>query len=759
MRDKLPIIVLYDREIGVFPKIKYNIEFNRPESIVAVHKVLQHDGRAIIVPQKTATSDILDTKKLYRFGTEVSIQKSVDSPQNSSVIITVVGINRISISRFLKGEDINFATYNIISDNFTNINQDTFEAVSNTKELLDYYGQSNIIKDEVFPSSERELAEFVDRMAIDLPLTTEARVHVLSQKDVDIRASIVVQGGLDFISKIEEDLENFDDAEQEMEDYDEDYEDVQDQLAIEDIDRMEKKFKDKDMPEEVEEEFKKEIGRMRQMQSGSTEFSISQTYLDTLLALPWTERTEESLSLKKSKKILDEDHYGLKEIKDRLLEYIAVRNHANEAANPILCFAGSPGTGKTSFGKSVARALGRKMVRISLGGVSDESEIRGHRRTYIGAMPGKIIQNLTRIKVRNPVFILDELDKMLEHYKGDPSSALLEVLDPEQNSDFVDHYVGLPFSLSDVLFIATVNDLSKLHPALRDRMEIIELPDYSIYDKLHIAKKHLIPKQQKLHSLETKDIKFTKEAIKTIIDKYTSEPGVRNLERKCATIFRKLIAKDLDNINSPFRISSDYIEKSLGIPNIIPEKKLKTAEIGVSTGLAWSSYGGGSLMFIESLLTNETNGKLTLTGNLGKVLQESVNIIYSWIKSNKDKLSIDDDKIKQNIHVHLPDGSTPKDGPSAGIAIATSIISSMTQTPIRNDIAMTGEVTLRGRVKEIGKVKEKILAAHRAGIVNVIIPDENKKDLSELPKEIIGEITIFPVKELDEALNLIFKEA
>lgn len=760
MKNKLPVIVLYDRDIGVFPRIVYNIEFNRPDSISIVHKILQLGGKAIIVAQKTSTSDVSDTKKLHRFGTEIVIKKSIDAPHNSSVIITAMGINRVAISRYLKNKDneINFATYTIVNDDFKNVNQDTFEAVSNIKDLLDYYDLTQLMTEEDLPTSERELIEFIDKLAIDLPLTTMERINVIKESDVNIRAGIVVQNGFELISRVEEELENYDEMAQDVDEYEEEYEDVQDQLALEDIARIEKEYKEKDMPDDIIEEFQKELYRMRQMQSGSTEISISQTWLDTLLSLPWVEKTEENLNLKKSKKILNEDHYGLAEVKDRLLEYIAVRNHATEAANPILCFAGSPGVGKTSFGQSVARALGRKFIRISLGGVSDESEIRGHRRTYIGAMPGKIIQNLTRVKVRNPVFILDELDKMLEHYRGDPSSALLEVLDPEQNENFVDHYVGLPFSLKDVLFIATVNDLSKLHPALKDRMEIIELPDYSIYDKLHIAKKHLIPKQLKLHNLNKKNIKFTNNAIRTIIDKYTSEPGVRNLERRCAAILRKFIANNSNQIDSEFTIDSNYIKTSLGVPKIVPEEKLDNPEIGVTTGLAWSSYGGGSLMFIESLLTNEANGKLTLTGNLGKVLQESVNIIHSWIKSNKRTLQIDKDIIKQNIHVHLPDGSTPKDGPSAGIAIAVSIISSMRKVPVRNDIAMTGEVTLRGRVKEIGKVREKILAAHRAGIFNVIIPKENEKDLEELPEEVKKEITIFPVTELGDALKLVFKE-
>lgn len=758
MRNKLPVIVLSDRDIGVFPRITYKIEFNKLESIASVHKVLQLGGRAIVVSQKTSTPDISNTSKLHRYGTEITIKQSIDDPQNSSIIITAIGLNRVGISRYLRSDSAVFATYDLINDDFSNIDPDTFEAVSSTKDLLDYYNQSRFIKDENHPTSERELVEFIDKLAIDLPLTIETRIQVLAEEDVNNRAGIVLQGGFEFISKIEEELDTFDEMEDDMEEYAEDYEDVQDQLVIEDINRIEEEFKEKDLPDEVEEEFKKEFGRMKQMQSGSTELSISQTWLDQILSLPWTEKTDENLDLKKSEKILNEDHYGLESVKSRLLEYIAVRNHTVNAVNPILCFSGSPGVGKTSFGRSVARALGRKFSRISLGGVSDESEIRGHRRTYIGAMPGEIIQNLIRAKVRNPVFVLDELDKMLEHYRGDPSSALLEVLDPEQNANFVDHYIGLPFSLKDILFIATVNDLSKLHPALRDRMEIIELPDYSIYDKLHIARKHLIPKQQKIHSLDTRDIRFSDNAIKIIIDEYTSEPGVRNLERKCAAVFRKLIAKNLEDISSRFTINPSYIRSSLGIPKIMPEEKLKISEIGVTTGLAWSSYGGGSLMFIESLLTSET-GKLTLTGNLGKVLQESVNIIHSWIKSNKDSLEIDNDTIKQSIHIHLPDGSTPKDGPSAGIAIAVSIISSMKKIPVRNNIAMTGEVTLRGKVKEIGKVTEKILAAHRAGINNVIIPDDNKKDLSELPKEVINEITIFPVKELNEALELVFEEA
>lgn len=758
MKNKLPVIVLCDRDIGVFPKITYNIEFDKPESIIAIHKVLENsNGRAIIVSQKKSTLDIFDSRKLHRFGTEVNIKKATENPQNSSIKITADGINRVAIKRFIKSNDVNFALYDLINDNFNNVNQETFKAIINLKNLLDYYGQIRMIEDISQPILEKELVEFIDMLAINLPLTTNTRIHILSEEDVNTRAGIVVQYGLEFISKIEEELESYEEDDINAEDFDE-YEDYQDQLAIQDINKIEKEFAEKEMPGEITKEFEKELNRLKQMQIGSTEYSISQVYLDTLLSLPWYESSIENFDLKKSEKILDEDHYGLEIVKKRLLEFIAVRNHATNAVNPILCLVGSPGVGKTSFGKSVARALDREFIRISLGGVSDESEIRGHRRTYIAAMPGKIIQSIIRVKVKNPVFVLDELDKMLEHIKGDPSAALLEVLDPEQNSKFTDHYIGLPFDLSKVLFIATVNNLNNLHPALRDRMEIIELPDYSIYDKLHIAKGHLIPKQQTLHNLEKNNIKFTDEAIQTIINEYTCEPGVRNLERKCATVFRKLIVKNLRNIKKEFIINPDYIKKNLGIPEITPERKLNTSEIGVTTGLAWSSYGGGSLMFIESLLTNEGTGKLVLTGNLGKVLQESVNIIHSWIKSNRLELKIADDIINQSIHVHLPDGSTPKDGPSAGIAIAVSIISSMNKVLIKNNIAMTGEVTLRGKVKEVGKIKEKILAAHRAGIYNVIIPDENKKDLFDLPKEVSKEMKIFPVKELNEALKLVFEE-
>jgi ATP-dependent Lon protease len=485
----------------------------------------------------------------------------------------------------------------------------------------------------------------------------------------------------------------------------------------------------------------------------SAEVAVVRNYIDWILSLPWHEKTENKLDITEAEKILEEDHYGLQQVKERIIEYLAVQTLVNKIKGPILCFVGPPGVGKTSLAKSIARSTGRKFVRLSLGGVRDEAEIRGHRRTYIGALPGKILQSMKKAGSNNPVFLLDEVDKMSTDFRGDPSSALLEVLDPEQNHTFNDHYIDVDYDLSEAMFITTANNLHQIPPPLQDRMEIIRLAGYTELEKLNIAKKFLIPKQIKANGLGLSNVSFTENAILTIIRRHTREAGVRNLEREIASICRK-IAKGvvMKGKDTKIKIGALNIPHYLGVPKFRHGKAEEKNEIGVATGLAWTEVGGELLVIETAVMSGR--GKLTITGKLGDVMQESVQAAMSYVRSRTDYLGINKDLYRKvDIHVHVPEGAIPKDGPSAGIAIATSIASALTRMPVRSDIAMTGEITLRGRVLPIGGLKEKILAAHRGNIYTVIIPKENEKDLKEIPDKILKSLDIILVEHVDEVLQ------
>jgi ATP-dependent Lon protease len=518
------------------------------------------------------------------------------------------------------------------------------------------------------------------------------------------------------------------------------------------------KLKSCGMPEENMQIAEQELRRLSMTPPNGAEFQVMFNYLETLASLPWNKSTEDSLDVEKAREILDRDHFGIKKAKERILEFLAVKKLMPENKGSILCFVGSPGTGKTSVMRCIAEAMGREFIRTSLGGVHDEAEIRGHRRTYVGAMPGRIIQLIKKVGVNNPVFGLDELDKLGRDFRGDPGAALLEVLDPEQNNSFNDNYLGMPFDLSNVFFIATINTKNNIHPALLDRMEIIEFPGYSPHDKLQIAKRHLIPKQKEKMGLKDYDITFSKNAINRVIEEYTSEAGVRSLERECGSIFRKLAVKVASEKKPPSIVKSDMVPRYLGPSKIFAQQAVEEPSVGVATGLAWSA-NGGSLLFVESSLVRG-KGKVVLTGNLGKVLKESASAAYTWIKANADEFGIEQEKFDDyNVHIHFPAGATPKDGPSAGIAIASSILSTLTGRPIRNDIGMTGEISLRGRVLPIGGLMEKTLAAHRADLTEVVFPVKNECDVEEIPNDVKNEIKLTPVSDLKEALKIIMLSA
>jgi ATP-dependent Lon protease len=522
----------------------------------------------------------------------------------------------------------------------------------------------------------------------------------------------------------------------------------------EEIKGYREKLKKLKVAKEIREELEKQIDRLSQMHPESAETAVVRNYLDWMFALPWNKSTVDNLDLIKARKILDEDHYGLDKVKERILEYLGVRKLSKKIKGPILCFVGPPGVGKTSLGRSIARALGRKFNRISLGGVRDEAEIRGHRRTYVGAMPGRIIQGIRRSGSNNPVYMMDEVDKIGADFRGDPSSALLEVLDPEQNNSFRDHYLGVPFDLSKVMFITTANLLDPIQPAFRDRMEILQLPGYTEEEKLQIALRHLVPKQVQENALSSDYISFTKGAIQKIIALYTREAGVRNLEREIASVCRKVARRVAEGKEKITRITSQNIERYLGPPKIFRDQLLKKDRIGVATGVAWTA-SGGEILFVESIKM-KGKGQLSLTGSLGDVMKESAQAALSYARAHTKDLGIDLRIFSQNdFHIHIPEGAIPKDGPSAGVTIATSLISVCTNRKVHRDVAMTGEITLRGIVLPVGGIKEKVLAAQRAGVKRMIMPMASKKDLIDIPKKVKSEMEFIFVEEIGE----VFKHA
>lgn len=520
-----------------------------------------------------------------------------------------------------------------------------------------------------------------------------------------------------------------------------------------DLDGLEDRIAKADLPSEADSVAKKQLKRLRTMQVGSAEYTVVRTYLDWILDLPWKNQTQDIMDIGKVREVLDEDHYGLEKVKKRIVEYLAVRKLKTDKKGPILCLLGPPGVGKTSLGRSIARALGRKFVRISLGGVHDEAAIRGHRRTYVGALPGQIIQGMKKSGTINPVFMMDEVDKIGHDFRGDPSAALLEVLDPEQNNAFADHYLEIPYDLSSVMFVATANVADPIPPPLRDRMEILEIPGYTRREKLAIARQHLIPKQLEEHGLKKEQLEITDEAVEEIIEHYTREAGVRSLERTVASVIRGVAVKVAEGDDQPRKVSTeDDLREYLGPIKYTSEVAERTEETGVVTGLAWTSVGG-EILFVEATRMYGT-GKLQLTGQLGDVMKESAHAALSYLRTNAEKYGIPRDFMdKSDIHIHIPAGAMPKDGPSAGVTMFTALVSLLTGIRVRHDVAMTGEISLRGRVLPIGGLKEKTLAAHRAGIKRVILPERNKADLEEVPREVRDDLEFVPVHKLDEVLG------
>ncbi|HTR55209.1 MAG TPA: endopeptidase La [Kofleriaceae bacterium] len=768
--DTLPILPL--RNSVLFPGAIIPIDVGRRKSVRLVEDAIAKERPVIgILTQKDARTEDPGAGDLYMVGCAARILKVIKlAKDNFSVILQ--GVSRFEVSTFDGAEPFLSAKVRSVPDPAaTDVELDAL--VMNLKDIA-----KRVVK--LMPELPKEAGALVDSVTeaghladlitSHLELEVGEKQDVLETFDLKTRTRKVLQ----FLSrqlevlKVRERINT--QVQEEMGRNQREYVLRQQLKAIKeelgelddgggDLDEFAEKIAKAKMPEEAEKVAKKQLDRLKGMQPSSAEYTVTRTYLEWLVELPWSISTEDHIELNEVRKCLDEDHYDLDKVKKRIVEYMAVRKLKNDKKGPILCLAGPPGVGKTSLGRSIARAIGRKFGRISLGGVRDEAEIRGHRRTYVGSLPGRIIQGIKKAGTNNPVFVLDEVDKLGHDFRGDPASALLEVLDPEQNNTFSDHYLEVTFDLSKVLFIATANQLDPIPWALRDRLEIIELPGYTRQEKKMIARKFLVPKQLDDHGLTAERCDITDEAVFEIIDSYTREAGVRNLEREIGSVCRAVAvkvaegqAKDHEEITGP------VVEEVLGPKKFVSEVAERVGEPGVATGLAWTAVGG-DILFIEATKM-PGKGKLTLTGQLGDVMKESVTAALSFVRGRAAQLGLDPGNFLENVdlHVHVPAGSVPKDGPSAGVTMYTALVSLLTGVPVRPDVAMTGEITLRGNVLQIGGLKEKLLAAHRAGIKRVIIPERNVKDLVDVPEEVKAEMEILSVRRMDEVLALALKD-
>lgn len=761
---RLPLLPL--RDMVVFPHMVAPLFVGRDKSVKALTDAMNKDKLVFLSTQKKANLDNPNEKDISSLGTIGKVLQLLRLP-DGTVKALVEGKTRARIVKFDAAEDFFQVEVEPVEETpiadaqklaLTRAVVESFEEYAKTnrnvsKEVLGKISTITDLSKLTDVIATQFSFKIEDKQRLLETLSLEERIaHLLSLIKMEIEVSQMdhrIKGRVrEQMEKTQKQFylnEQMRAIKKEMGSEDE----TADELA-----ELEKQIKEKKLSEEATEKVNHEFKKLKMMAPMSAEATVVRNYIDWILCLPWFEMSDISTDMDMSEQILDEDHYGLKKPKERILEYLAVQSLIKKVRGPILCFVGPPGVGKTSLAKSVARATGRKYVRLSLGGVRDEAEIRGHRRTYIGALPGKIIQSLKKAGVSNPVFCLDEVDKMSMDFRGDPSAALLEVLDPEQNFSFNDHYLDLDYDLSDILFITTANTLD-IPPALQDRMEIIRLAGYAEYEKHHIAKDFLISKQIKMNGLENTDLRFSKNSILTIIQRYTREAGVRNLEREIASICRKIareVAKDKDN-GKAFKISSSSIQKHLGPHRFRYGQVEEQDQIGMATGLAWTQVGGELLCVETSIMPGK--GELTMTGQLGDVMKESAQAARSYVRTRAEHLMLEKDFYKNlDIHIHVPEGAIPKDGPSAGISMCASIVSALTKKPVSRDIAMTGEITLRGRILPIGGVKEKILAANRGGIKKVIIPKENEKDLKEIPKVVLKQIEILFAEHMDEVLSL-----
>jgi len=766
------------RDVVVFPYMVFPLFIGRPFSIKAVEEALNNNQRYIFLSlQKDKEKENPTKKDIHEIGVIATIIRMMKLEDNR-IKILVQGVSRGRIKELRKVDDYYQVEVEIIEDPEV---EETLEVQALKHSLKDLLDKAISLGKQIVPDlveiikSVEEPGRLADLFASILDIKAEEAQQILEILEPVERLRVVHDKFLKEVGILELQQKIRISAREAIEKDQREYflrqqiKAIQEELGErdekqEEIENYKKKIEESGMPAEIKEEALKQLKRLEKMHPDSAEAGVIRTYLDWLVELPWNKRTKDRLDLKIAKKILDEDHYDLEKIKERILEYLAVLKLKKESSKdksikgPILCFVGPPGVGKTSLGRSIAKALNRKFVRISLGGVRDEAEIRGHRRTYVGAMPGKIIQSIKQAGTKNPVIMLDEVDKIGLDFRGDPTAALLEVLDPEQNKEFVDHYLGVPFDLSEVMFICTANRLDTIPRPLLDRMEVIRLSGYSEEEKLHIAKKYLIPKQLKENGLDEKIVEFSDKAITFLIRGYTREAGVRNLERQIGSIIRKIAKKIIETgKRKKYKITPSLIKKFLGAPIYSTEKEEKD-ETGVVTGLAWTEVGG-EILKIE-VTKMDGKGNLVLTGSLGDVMKESARIAFSYVKSKAKELGIDSEEFgKYDLHIHVPAGAIPKDGPSAGIAITTGIASVFTNRPVRSDVAMTGEITLRGKVLPVGGLKEKILAAKRAGIKIVILPKDNKEEvMSDLPPYVRKSMNLIFVDHIDEVFKIALRE-
>ena len=760
---RLPLLPL--RGLSIFPYMMLHFDVGREKSIKALEEAMINDQLIFLVTQTDANTDLPEEGDFYRVGTISKVKQLLKLP-GDTIRVLVEGISRAEIKSIISDEPFFLAE---VMEYISDIDEEDLELQALKRSVTDAFEEYVKLNPRIAPeilvtiSTVDDADRLADIIASNLTIKIEEKQRILAQFDVKARLEIlysVILKELDILElerKINNRVRKQIDKTQREYYLREQLKAIQKELGDrddieEEIEEYRNKLKTMELPEEVVNKVEKEIDRLNKMSPSSPESGVIRTYLDWIFDLPWNTETEDNLDLKNARKVLDEDHYGLTKVKERVLEYLAIRKLSNNMKGPILCLVGPPGVGKTSIAKSIARAMGRKFVRMSLGGVRDEAEIRGHRRTYVGAIPGRIIYYMKQAGTKNPLFLFDEIDKMSSDFRGDPASALLEVLDAEQNKDFRDHYLELPFDLSKVMFVTTANTTETIPPALLDRMEVIHLSGYTEEEKLNIARNYLLPKQIKEHSLKPENISISNAAIRDIINKYTRESGVRNLERELAKVVRKAATEIVEKDIKTIKIKPKNLTKYLGIPRYRYDMANVKNEVGVATGLAWTPVGGDTL-FIE-VTTMAGKGNLELTGHLGDVMKESAKAGLSYIRSKADEFGIDKEFTKNlDIHIHVPEGAIPKDGPSAGITMATALISALTNIPVRKDVAMTGEITLRGRVLPIGGLKEKVLAAKRAGIKKVIIPKENVKDLEEIPANVIKAMEFVTVESMDEVLE------
>jgi len=764
MPEILPVLPLF--EAALFPKMVLPLVVMQSDSIQLVDEAMSQDRIIGLVVSKKEIEDTgYSQKDLNAVGTSALILKMAKTEDNKAQLL-VQGLGRFKVKKYVKGKPYLQARVEHIKD----VEEKDKEIEALMSNLI---GQFTRVA-ELSPGLPQEIVEMAktiqepgilaDMVTSTINSSLEEKQTILETFDVNRRLKEVTRHVnyqleiLELGNKIQSQVKGDMDKRQREYYLREQLKAIKEELGEKDeatveIDDYRAKISEKNLPEEARKEAERELGRLSRMHPSSAEYTVASTYLDWLTSLPWHESTEDNLDIAKARKILDKDHFGLLKVKKRILEYLAVRKLKPESKGPILCFAGPPGTGKTSLGRSIAQALGRNFHRISLGGVRDEAEIRGHRRTYVGALPGRVIQGIRRSGSNNPVFMLDEIDKVGSDFRGDPSSALLEVLDPEQNFSFSDHYLDVSFDLSKVMFITTANILDTIPPALRDRMEVLKLLGYTQDEKIKIANRYLIPRQRTAHGLKANQISFTKGAVRLIISGYTREAGLRNLEREIASVCRGVAAKVAEGKAKSVKIKTDNLSEYLGPVRLISEAKARTAVPGVAMGLAWTQTGG-ELLFIEA--TSMTGNKgLTLTGQLGDVMKESATAALSFIRTNAAELGIAGDFFqKRDIHIHVPAGAIPKDGPSAGVTMLTALTSLLTDKTIKKDLAMTGEITLRGQVLPVGGVKEKVLAAHRAGIKTVILPKWNEKDLEDIPKEVQAKVEFHFVDKMKSVLKI-----